>query len=854
MSTQNISFINGTTGDTGEGDPLAILPYSTGEALSQAVMRRADANLQSRTEFIRSAINSLQYLSEADRRAVLYGGGTVTWGGASDLSGTGILTISAQLNLRPFLASRTATQAQITIGPSGIGTGVQITGVAYGTGGAWAGINAPRAYNGANTITVQVATAGSNSVVVSGTPIKNILITLTAATTEAGLIALLNGTPAFTNLGLVAQAGVNYSGTTTMGGVVIAATAMSGAVDSELHSITQAGLAAFFSTTPTTIASGSNAQSLPQATIYAASTANFPAFGTMSVVTGAGTQTVTYTGITAGSFTGCIGGTGTMTTGGAITPAGNVMAQGDTLAIYYPDLVDSGATYNGRRQSMQDSPEVSNIADAKLFLLRKYPQYLPLALPIATVVDGGSLIFINDFTALAAVPTTIQTSFVQTVGDTMTGQLIINAPATNISALSATGGANYSTGAPAPGVITTGGLSASSLKAGAAGLSSTGGSTTSATFSGGAGVIGFGGAAAGINNAGAGAVFTGNAPTTTNAVGGPGAKAIGGTGNGTGAGGIGLVATGGAQGSGLPGVGATLTGGYATSGAGAAGASALGTGASPGIITQGGTSAGGTAAGLNAAGGTGSDGPGVIAQGDGIGQGVLATGGATASGVKGIAGTSGAAGVHGVAGASGSVAIYGDASGGNGSVIKTLPNAASATFWDIGLSATPTTALSTGDTALHMYWDTTLQCLRRWDPTLYDFANTHRGGWTHSKYFVNGGSGGYYATSLYNSNWTDSGTSPHLYGFLQIWKDLEGCVHFEGGCHWPNPPGGTPASLILTLPAGWRPATSVWFGYTATSESGSGNVISVSSSTGQMTLLDTTNTDLCLTGLIYSTS
>ena len=71
----------------------------------------------------------------------------------------------------------------------------------------------------------------------------------------------------------------------------------------------------------TTIAAASNGASLPQGTINVVSTTGFPASGTIFVVTSAGTQTVTYTGGGGGgtTFTGCSGGTGTMSTGGAVT-------------------------------------------------------------------------------------------------------------------------------------------------------------------------------------------------------------------------------------------------------------------------------------------------------------------------------------------------------------------------------------------------------------------------------------------------------------------------------------------------------------------------------------------------------
>jgi hypothetical protein len=68
------------------------------------------------------------------------------------------------------------------------------------------------------------------------------------------------------------------------------------------------------STPATTIAAGSNGVSLPQATLNVASTAGFPSSGTLHVFT-TSWQTVTYTGVTGTSFTGCSGGTGVMSTG-----------------------------------------------------------------------------------------------------------------------------------------------------------------------------------------------------------------------------------------------------------------------------------------------------------------------------------------------------------------------------------------------------------------------------------------------------------------------------------------------------------------------------------------------------------
>ena len=70
--------------------------------------------------------------------------------------------------------------------------------------------------------------------------------------------------------------------------------------------------------TATTIAAGSNLATLPQGTIYVASTVNMLASGTALVTTDAGVQSVAYTGITATTLTGCTGGTGLMHTGGLV--------------------------------------------------------------------------------------------------------------------------------------------------------------------------------------------------------------------------------------------------------------------------------------------------------------------------------------------------------------------------------------------------------------------------------------------------------------------------------------------------------------------------------------------------------
>ena len=80
--------------------------------------------------------------------------------------------------------------------------------------------------------------------------------------------------------------------------------------------------------TTTSIAAASSGFTLPQPTINVVSTAGFPVAGTMLVGTSLGLQTVTYTGVTATSFTGCAGGAGLMLTGGGVFGLANTSPGG----------------------------------------------------------------------------------------------------------------------------------------------------------------------------------------------------------------------------------------------------------------------------------------------------------------------------------------------------------------------------------------------------------------------------------------------------------------------------------------------------------------------------------------------
>lgn len=84
-------------------------------------------------------------------------------------------------------------------------------------------------------------------------------------------------------------------------------------------------------------------QLLPQGVIYVRTTAGFASSGTVSVQTTFGMQIVMYTGVTANAFTGCTGGVGTIIAGGIVTsPGQNWINYGNGVyGVYFPATIIS---------------------------------------------------------------------------------------------------------------------------------------------------------------------------------------------------------------------------------------------------------------------------------------------------------------------------------------------------------------------------------------------------------------------------------------------------------------------------------------------------------------------------------
>lgn len=170
-------------------------------------------------------------------------------------------------------------------------------------------------YGGASTGTPGFgALAGSTTITASSNgqalPQSTINVAATAAAPASGTIFV------HTSTGTHAVAYTGKTGTTFTGCTGGTGTMSTGNV---VNSFAATSVPGNTLGCTTLIASGSNGASLPQATINVVSTTTFPSSGTIYIYTNQGTQTVTYTGVTATTFTGCAGGSGTMSTGNNVT-------------------------------------------------------------------------------------------------------------------------------------------------------------------------------------------------------------------------------------------------------------------------------------------------------------------------------------------------------------------------------------------------------------------------------------------------------------------------------------------------------------------------------------------------------
>ena len=328
--------------DTGEKVNTSLRPVADGEPAQEAVLARPTENLRTRTEIVRDELESLKYLSDSDRGMLLTSTGDITWNGV----GTGTFVASANLILKPFTAPDVSSASRLII-CAGTASQVTIRTRQDGVSGQ------PRAYSGANDISFdfQLVDTGLGNVVITttGTPANNFHVQIDnnaiSGTTVTQLLTALNGNTTFaTTWGLEAVVD---------GGTVGGSPAEVG-----------------FPTPPAPVVGNRVYLSISgpeQLTRFMAGAAD------------AEKHIITPTHLS--NFFVADGGTL------------NKLIEGDVLCLRYDDLVM--ALDGGRRQSVNETPENKAIvAGANLFLMRRFPERLPGALPIAAVVNG-QLIFVN---------------------------------------------------------------------------------------------------------------------------------------------------------------------------------------------------------------------------------------------------------------------------------------------------------------------------------------------------------------------------------------------------------------------------------------------------------------------------
>lgn len=600
MARQQINYLNSTNPDaaspgdgldTGSTDAAAIRPIADGQPATAATFTRPSENLRRRTEVIKTELENLKYLSDADRALLLTSTGNVTWNGLP----TGTFSTSADLHLKPFMAPSASTASRLIICAGTVGQ-ITIRSRQNGVAGQ------PRAYKDPTTgisandysFDFTPVTTGTGAIVItktgspatrfhvqyddhaaSGTTVNSIpgnsflvQFNANADIIAAGLEAVVEGGGSPVEVGFPvppASVAATLLGHVT-NGIQVAERAtrfMSGAADAEKHTITQAHLTAFFGV------------------------------------------------------------------------ALNTLIEGDVVCIQYDELIKAGN--GGRRQSIGELPEdKAKDAGLNLFLLRRFPQRLPVAIPVATVVNG-KLIFINGrvfnsgevgpivssgstYQGSPAAPnswadnTVVAASDYETALDTIIQTLGARSGASGASkvgttAVAGAGPAAFSTTATSVQTNITDIVNEMNVKP-SLGLANT--FTNTNTF----------------------------ATTTTNG------RGITATGNGTGQG---VYGTGG---------GSSATGVHGKGGASdGVGVFGEGTGASPGLLGVGGASA---SYGISGIGG-GVNGGGVFGSAQGTGTGVAGTGGASGgSGVTGQSGTlSSARGVVGTTNAEGGFGVEG---------------------------------------------------------------------------------------------------------------------------------------------------------------------------------------------------
>jgi len=348
--------------DTGDENDVAVRPVVNGEAVVDAVLKRPTENLRTRTEIVRDALNDVKYLTDADRALVITSRASVAWN-----YGTGSFTSDNDIILRPFMAPSASSASRLIICA---GTASQIT-IRTRQDGV---VGQPRAYSGANQFSFDF-----QPVDLGGTGVVTITFTgLTDLPVFGGIRPKVHvqfdSNPAG---GTTVLQMLNYLNnvTPTLGGAQFISYGLEAVVDGTAGATAQ-------SLGPN---GGPNEVGFP--------TPPLPVLGNKVYLTLAPAEAVTRFMAGAADAEKHIITQAHLTT--FFADPLNAMVDGDVLCIRYDDLVMP--LDGGRRQSLNEFPENKAYdAGLNLFLLRRFPERLPGAIPFATVTAQRQLIFINN--------------------------------------------------------------------------------------------------------------------------------------------------------------------------------------------------------------------------------------------------------------------------------------------------------------------------------------------------------------------------------------------------------------------------------------------------------------------------
>ncbi len=237
-------------GDTGQNNSDSVLPYENGEILNQTVLDRPIEQLRLRTERIRDVLDDALYLRDADRHLLLAGPGQVTWPGAAP-GNTGIPVLSDNLFIIPFLTPGASGNTppiassfgSLTLNKAGGAAGITVT-------------SRRRNYEGGHKFNVTVVSGSPTSVVLQGSPPRNVVVTAAAGTILDTVVNAINalvdeqGTQALT----AALAG--GAGAGDLLAIPQAQQYVQGNWDAEGHVLTPANVASFFATSGNALKEG----------------------------------------------------------------------------------------------------------------------------------------------------------------------------------------------------------------------------------------------------------------------------------------------------------------------------------------------------------------------------------------------------------------------------------------------------------------------------------------------------------------------------------------------------------------------------------------------------------------------